>query len=207
MLRLTANQRLRLMVVHGYTLVGLGLALFYIRSTMTNLLFSVFGGALALLLVTASLLLIAGVDWLCAAGLGRQQSNGLKGALMVSTTVAGACVFLAVYPGTTFRMLADVFAVYALSLTAGKFGLARSWPGNVREKTTIYVMAAIGLGFAVLLFAVARRNDRTCLAAVAAYSLFIGTQMLLSMYFLQKQLTRAIEPADGNEKTPLTAFR
>ena len=60
MMRLTESTRARLMLTHGYTMLALGLALFYIRATMTNLFFYVFGGAFALLLVAGSLLFIAG---------------------------------------------------------------------------------------------------------------------------------------------------
>ena len=56
MIRLTENTRVRLMLTHGYTMLLLGLALFYVRATMTNLMFYVFGGAFALLLVAGSLL-------------------------------------------------------------------------------------------------------------------------------------------------------
>ena len=73
MIRLTERTREKLMLVHGCSMVLLGLALFYIRSTMTNLFFYVFGSAFALLLVAASLLFITGVDWICAMGLGRHQ--------------------------------------------------------------------------------------------------------------------------------------
>jgi hypothetical protein len=37
------------MVAHGYVMVGLGLVLFYLRATMSNLFFYVFGGAFAFL--------------------------------------------------------------------------------------------------------------------------------------------------------------
>ena len=39
MIRLTENISARLMLIHGYTMLALGLALFFIRATMTNLFF------------------------------------------------------------------------------------------------------------------------------------------------------------------------
>jgi hypothetical protein len=195
MIRLTENTRITLMVIHGWTMLGLGLALFYIRATMTNLLFNVIGGALALLLVAASLLFIAGVDWICAAGLGCHSVSSLRGFLLVSTAAAACSVFLIFYPGATLQMLCYVLTVYALSLSAGKVALARSWKGTAREHAVMYILAGIGFAFAGALLAVAGRDERESLAVAAGYSLFMGVQMLLSMYFLQWQVARPIEPA------------
>jgi hypothetical protein len=197
MIRLTEHTRIRLMVIHGWTMLGLGLALFYIRATMTNLLFYVIGGAFALLLVAASLLFIAGVDWICAVGLGCHRVSSLRGFLFVSTAAAACSVFLIVYPGATLQMLCYVLTVYALSLSVGKVALARSWKGTAREHTVMYILAGIGFAFAGALLAVAGRDERESLAVVAGYSLFMGLQMLLSMYFLQWQALKPIELPSG----------
>jgi hypothetical protein len=185
------------MTIHGFAMLALGLALFYIRATMTNLLFYVIGGAFALLLVAASLLFIAGVDWICAASLGRRQVSRLRGFLFLSTAAAACSVFLILYPGSTIRMLCYVLAVYALSLSLGKFGLARSWNGTKREQAVMYILAGVALAFSAALVAFAGQDDRESLAVVATYSLFMGFQMLLTMYFMQQQALKPTEPAAG----------
>jgi hypothetical protein len=197
MIRLTESTRAKLMLVHGCAMLALGLALFYLRATMTNLFFYVFGGAVALLLVAASLLFIAGVDWICAAGLGSRQVSRLRGFLFLSTAVAACSVFLILYPGATIQMLCYLIAIYAAALSVGKFGLARSWNGTQREQAVMYILAGIAFIFSLCLVGVAGRDDRECLAVVAGYSVFMGFQMLLTMYFLQQQLLRPIEPASG----------
>ncbi len=197
MIRLTEKTRVRLMTIHGFAMLALGLALFYIRATMTNLLFYVIGGAFALLLVAASLLFIAGVDWICAAGLGRRQMSRLRGFLFLSTAAAACSVFLILYPGSTIRMLCYVLAVYALSLSLGKFGLAKSWNGTKREQAVMYILAGVALAFSAALVALAGQDERASMAVVASYSLFMGFQMLLTMYFMQQQALKPTEPAAG----------
>ena len=192
MFRLNEITRVKLMTIHGFAMLSLGLSLFYIRATMTNLLFYVLGGAVALLLVAASLLFIAGVDWLCAAGLGRQQVSRLRGLLFLSTAIAACGVFLILYPGENIRMLCYVLAVYALSLSVGKFHLARAWIGTKRQQLVMYILAGIAVVFSGALVVFAGQDDRDALVVVAAYSLFIGLQMLLTMYFL---LQKPIEPS------------
>jgi hypothetical protein len=185
------------MLIHGYTMLALGLALFYIRATMTNLFFYVFGGALALLLVAGSLLFIAGADWICAAGLGCQQVSRLRGLLFVSTAAAACSLFPILYPGTTVQMMCYVIAVYALSLSAGKFSLARSWNGSKREQAIMYILAFVALAFGGCLVAFAGRDDRQSLGVLASYSLFMGFQMLLTMYFLERQVLKRAGPTSG----------
>ena len=198
MFRLDENTRVKLMTIHGFAMLALGLSLFYIRATMTNLLFDVFGGAFAMLLVAASLLFIAGVDWLCAAGLGRRQVSRLRGFLFLSTAVAACGVFFILYPGATIRMLCYVLAAYALSLGLGKFGLARAWIGTKRQQMVMYILAGIAVAFSVALVVFAGQDDRDALAVVATYSLFMGFQMLLTMRFLLQQPARnPIEPASA----------
>jgi hypothetical protein len=187
MLRLNEKTRVKLMLIHGFAMLALGLSLLYVRATMTNFLFYVFGGAFAMLLVAASLLFIAGVDWLCAAGLGRRQVSRLRGLLFLSTAVAGCGVFLILYPGATLRMLCYLLAVYALSLGVGKFGLARVWIGTKRQQMVMYILAGAAVAFSAALILVASQDDRDALVVVAAYSLFMGLQMLLTMYFLLQQ--------------------
>jgi uncharacterized membrane protein HdeD (DUF308 family) len=188
MIRLTENTRARLMLTHGCVMLVLGLALFYVRATMTNLFFYVFGGAFALLLVAGSLLFIAGVDWICAAGPGCHQVSRLRGLLFVSTAVAACSVLLIFYPGTTAQLMCYVIAVYALLLSVGTFSLARSWGGSKREQVIMYFLAAAALAFSACLVGFAGPDDRDSLAVLAAYSLFIGFQMLLTMYFLERQV-------------------
>ncbi len=164
---------------------------------MTNLFFYVFGSAFALLLVAGSLLFIAGINWICAAGLGIQQVSRLRGLLFVSTGAAACCVFLILYPGTTVQMVCYVIALYALSLSAGKFSLAKSWKGSKREQAIMYILAFVGLVFSGCLVGFAGRDDRQSLAVIAGYSLFMGFQMLLTMYFLERQVLKRARPASG----------
>jgi hypothetical protein len=149
------------------------------------------------LLVAASLLFIAGVDWICATGLGCHQVSRLRGFLFLSTAVAAGSVFLILYPGATIQMLCYVLAVYALLLSVGKFSLARSWNGTKRQQGVMYILAGIALAFGASLIVFAGRDDRDSLAVIAGYSVFMGLQMLLTMYFLEQQVSKASASASG----------
>jgi hypothetical protein len=113
----------------------------------------------------------------------------------LSTAVALCSLLLIFYPGATMQMLCYLLAVYALSLSLGKFGFARSWNGSKREQAVMYILAGVALAFSGALVGFAAEDDRVSLAVVASYSLFMGLQMLLTMYFLQQQLLKPTGPA------------
>jgi hypothetical protein len=186
MIRLKGNTGAALMVVNGLAMVALGLGLLYIRETMTDLFYYMFGCAFAVLLVAASLLFIAVLDWICAAGLGPYQISRLRGLPFLGTAAAVSSVVLILIPGSTIKMLCYFIAVYALVLSVGKFRLARYWRGTNRQQAVMYVLASIAFVFSALLVAVAGQDERNALAVLASYSLFIGLQILLSPYYFRQ---------------------
>lgn len=188
MIRLKETTRAKLMTWHGLAMLGLGLGLLYIRATMTNFLFYFFGCVFAFLLVAASLLFITVLDWMCVAGLGAHQMSRLRGLLAVSTVAAACSGFLLFYPRATIEMLGYIIATYALLLGIGKAYLARFWMGTRREQVVMWALAGIAFAFSGILFGVASHDERDVLAVIASYSLFIGFQMFLSMFYLQRNL-------------------
>jgi hypothetical protein len=176
-------------------MVALGLELFYIRAAMTNRFYDVFGFALAMLLVAASLLFIAVLDWICSAGLGSQQASKLRWLLILSTVAAASSVFLLLDARSTVQLLCYFLALYSLLLGIGKAFLARYWKGTPGDQVGMYVLAGLSIAFSALLVLVAGKDERTALAVVAGYSLFVGLLMLFSNYYLQQQTPKTIAPS------------
>ncbi len=59
----------------------------------------------------------------------------------------------------------------------------------------MYILVGVGLAFSGALVRFAGQDDRDALAVIATYSLFMGFQMLLTMYFLlQQQALKPVEP-------------
>ncbi len=192
MIRLKESIRASLIVMHGLAMLGLGLGLLYIRAAMTNFVYDIFGSVFALLLTAESLLFVAVVDWICAAGLGAHQMSKLRGLLLLAAGTAAGSVVLIVYSSGTIGMLCYVIAANAFLLSVGKLHLAKEWKGMGTQKVAIYVLAAITLSFSLLLLVVAHRDERDAIVVIGLYSIFIGIQMLFSIVFLQRSLA-AIE--------------
>ena len=203
MIRLGESTRAQLMMAHGFAMLGLGFGLFYIHGTMTNPVFDVIACAFAMLLLTASLLFLAAVDWICAVGLGPPQVFKLRGLLLLSTGAAAGAVFLILYPGSTIGMFCYLIAIYALLLSIGKFSLAIRWKGTKGAQAVMYVLAGIAFFFSALLGVAARQVERDALAVIGSYSIFIGLQMLLSMYYLEQQRLKQLGTRPGPNQAHL----
>jgi hypothetical protein len=61
----------------------------------------------------------------------------------------------------------------------------------------MYILAFVALAFSVCLVAFADRDDRQSLGVIASYSVFMGFQMLLTMYFLERQVLKRAGPTSG----------
>jgi hypothetical protein len=186
-----------LMLIHGLAMIVLGLGICYVRSTMTDLVFSVIGGALASLLVVAALVFLSVVDWICAIGSGYRQITRLRWLLIVGTSAAACSLVFVFYPSSTVNIFCDLVALYAGCLAVGKLELARGWRGSKQEQSVMYALAAVALGFSVALAIVASRGERLALAFMAAYSLFMGSQILLTLYLLRSRTATVVCQSRG----------
>jgi uncharacterized membrane protein HdeD (DUF308 family) len=112
----------------------------------------------------------------------------------VSTVAAASSVFLLLDARSTVRLLCYFLALYSLLLGVGKVFLARYWKGTPGDQVGVYILAGLSVAFSALLVLVAGQDERTALAVVAGYSLFVGLLMLFSTYYLQQQMAKTIAP-------------
>lgn len=189
------STRAGLIFTHGVVMVALGVGLLYLGAAMSTRLFHLLGCAFALLLVAASLLFIAISDWISIIGSGAGQASHLRGLLIVSLVAAGTSAFLILYPGATIRTVSYLTAVYSLLLSIGKFHLAARWRSPGYGKALLLVLAGMALLFSGLLVAIAvsAEDDRDVLTVIAAYSLFMGFQSVLTAYYLRRQTLKTAD--------------
>jgi len=184
MTNLYGNRHVRLVALHGLTMILLGLAVFYVRNTMTNIFFDFIGGLLAFLLIAASLIFLALSDWLIVFDLGVGEVSKLRRLLTLSTLAAAGSLSMMFYPAASTRILCYFVAVYALVLGIGKLYLAAHWVGSQATQIFMWILAAIALSFAGVLVGAAGLTEWLAVTILAIYCLFTGLQMLLCMFFL-----------------------
>jgi hypothetical protein len=197
MTQIIETKRAKLMMFHGLSMLMLGMLLLYIRETMA--FFYAYGCALAMLLIAASLILLAALDWICIIGQGAERASKLRGVLFISVGAAASGVVLALSPGATIKMFCYLIAFYALLLSFGKYKLARYWNGPEHIRIVMYVLAAVALLFGVLLLLMAGGDERNVITLLASYSLFMGAQMLLTIFYLHEEQESVLSRLDAKQ--------
>jgi hypothetical protein len=197
MTQIIETKRAKLMMFHGFSMLMLGMLLLYIRETMA--FFYAYGCALAMLLIAASLILLAALDWICIVGQGAERASKLRGVLFISVGAAASGAVLALSPGATIKMFCYLIAFYALLLSFGKYKLARYWNGPEHIRIVMYVLAAVALLFGVLLLLMAGGDERNVITLLASYSLFMGAQMLLTIFYLHEEQESVLSRLDAKQ--------
>jgi hypothetical protein len=197
MTQIIETKRAKLMMFHGFSMLMLGMLLLYIRETMA--FFYAYGCALAMLLIAASLILLAALDWICIIGQGAERASKLRGVLFISVGAAASGAVLALSPGATIKMFCYLIAFYALLLSFGKYKLARYWNGPEHIRIVMYVLAAVALLFGVLLLLMAGGDERNVITLLASYSLFMGAQMLLTIFYLHEEQESVLSRLDAKQ--------
>jgi hypothetical protein len=179
--------RLTLMTVHGIVMVLIGLALFWIRAVMTNVIFDVLGSTFALMLLVASFLFSAVLDWVFEVETELHHIRELRRLLLVSGIAAAGCWFFLIASTPSIRVLCYFTAVYALFLGIGKIRLAQHLDRGTRERIIINVLGCLAICFSGILAAMANKEERSAIAVLGGYSLFVGLLMLLSTFYGYQQ--------------------
>lgn len=182
------STRKGLMIVQGVGMLVVGVVLLFLRATMTIGLFTVLGSVLSLLLIAGSLLFVAVTDLLSSIGLDARHVPHLRHLLIATAFAAAAGVLIILFGPMTVRPACYLLSAYALILSIGKAHLAKHWSGTRQAQFVIALLAAVALLFSGLLSAVAflAQDERDVLVTIAAYSLFMGLQMLVTMVYVHR---------------------
>lgn len=177
------------MVAQAIVMIVLGFAIFHVRENMGTGLFAFLGSILSMLLLATSLLFIVVSDLICMAGLGTDKLPILRRFLSLSAIAAAAGAVLVLFV-IDIRGTCWMLAVYSLLLSIATCNLAIRWRETKTARVVLYALAAIAVVFTWLLVWVAlfARDPRTLVSIIGAYSVYMGSQMLLTIYYVRHEL-------------------
>lgn len=186
---------LRILVIHGVLAFWLGLALFYLRATMTNWFFEGIAVVFAILLAATSLILGGIADWMAAWWEGSKHLNRLTFYLFAGLVSALAGAFLGIYLPFSMQWLLLLAALHALFFGLLSFSLA--WKAKHHggfERRAMYLFGAASVIFSGTMASLATRLDNRGAAAIlGVYFCFVSMRLL----FLAWQFHCMARIADG----------
>ncbi len=192
------------LVVQGILMIALGLALFWVRSTMTNILFEATGCVVAVLLTAAGLLLIGVIDCIAGFALHRGHRRELHFYLFFAATAMVAGLFFWVSPWGSVQLLAVLAGLQGLIWGGWDLRFASHLRDHPRERKALRLLGAITLALGVLLVIGMEFTSRGALLLLATYVTYIGIHILLIGIYIYRPWKNILPPGKHVAPSPKT---
>ena len=185
-------------------MIALGLALFWVRSTMTNIVFEATGCVVAVLLTAASLLLIGVIDAIGGLALHHGHRRELHFYLLFAALAMGAGLFFWLSPWGSVQLLAVLAGLQALIWGGWDLRLASHLGDHPRERKSLRLLGAITVALGVLLVIGMEFSSRAALFLLATYVTYIGIHILLVGIYICRPWKCALPPGKSIDPLPET---
>lgn len=192
----------RILLIHGVLALWLGLSLFYLRATMTNMIFEGVALAIAILLAAAALVLGGIVDWFAAWNEGMKHLHRLAFYLLAGLAFALTGVFLGIYSEVSMRRLVFFAAIHALVFGVLALAFTSRAGRHQLERTVTYLCGAVSIVFSGAMTALARQLDEPAATTVlAAYFCFVGVKLLLLSWISYRMVQTTERASAGRHQS------
>ena len=167
------------LILQGLLMIGLGLALFWVGSTMTNILFEATGVVVAVLLTAACLLLIGVLDAIAGFTIHKGHRRELRCYIFVAAIAMIAGLFFWFSPWGSVQILAALAGLQGLLWGGWDLRLASHLKDHPRERRALRIFGAITLALGILLIVGIELTSRAALFLLAFYVTYIGLHIFM----------------------------
>ena len=196
----------RILVIHGVLAFCLGLALFYLRATMTNRVFEAMAVAIAVLLAVAALILGALSDWFAAWGEGIKHLQRSTFYLLSGLALATVGVFFGVYAPISLQWLVVLAAVHAFAFGLLGMTIALRAKRYGWESGVVFLFGIVSIAFSGGMAALARQLDnREATGILGIYFCFVGVKLFFLAWNLHHRMTMDEAALGQSESNTLLA--
>jgi hypothetical protein len=198
------QNRSRILIVHGCLALCLGLALFYLRSIMTNCFLEAIAVGIALLLVAVTLILAGVVDWYGAWSEGLRHLFRFIFYLLAGFVMAVAGMFLGIYSQICMPTLLFFAAFHALAF--GLLAIIVAWKTTRHglEQGAMYFFGIVSVVFSIVMTEVSGELDNhSATTVLGAYLCFVAAKL----FFIACSVVRSTEMAQGRPGIESLAHR
>jgi uncharacterized membrane protein HdeD (DUF308 family) len=189
------------LVAQGIVMIALGLALFWVRSTITNILFEASGCVVAVLLMAAGLLLIGVIDGIGGLALHKGHRRELHCYLLFAAISMVVGLFLWMSPWGSVQLLALLAGLQGLFWGGWDLRFASHLRDHPRERKALRLMGMITLVLGALLILGMEFTSRGALLLLASYLTYIGVHLLMIGFYIYRPWKKVLQPG-----TPVDAM-
>lgn len=190
-----------ILVAQGILMIALGLALFWVRSTMTDILSEATGCVVAVLLTAAGLLLIGVIDGIGGLALHKGHRRELHFYLLFAAISMAAGLFFWMSPWSSVQLLVLLAGLQGLFWGVWDLRFASHLRDHPRERKALRLMGVITLVLGVLLIFGMEFTRRGALLLLATYLTYIGVHILMLGLYICRPWKKVLPPG-----TPVDAM-
>lgn len=192
------------LVAQGIVMIALGLTLFWVRSTMTNILFEATGCVVAVLLTAAGLLLIGVIDCIAGFALHKGHRRELHFYLLFAAISMAAGLFFWMSPWGSVQLLALLAGLQGLFWGVWDLRFASHLRDHPRERKALRLLGAITLGLGMLLIIGLEFTSRGALLLLAIYLTYIGVHILMIGLYIYHSWKNSLPTGTVIDSSPRT---
>lgn len=167
------------LVTQGILMIALGLALFWVRSTMTNIVFEATGCVVAVFLTAAGLLLIGVIDAIGGLALHHGHKRELHFYLFFAALAMGTGLFFWLSPWGSVQLLTVLAGLQGLIWGGWDLRFASHLHDHPRERRALRFLGVITLVLGAVLVIGMEFTDRGALFLLSMYVIYIGIHILM----------------------------
>ncbi len=182
------------LIVQGLFMIALGLTLFGVSSSMTNILFEAAGSLEAVLLTAAGLLLMGVIDLIGGLAIRKGHRRELHIYLLIAATSMLAGLFFWFSPVASVQILTTMAGLQGLFLGVWDLRFASHLRDHPRERKALHGMGGIALGLGLLLIASIELASRGALLLLACYLTYVGIHILIIGLYIYRHARGVSHP-------------
>lgn len=167
------------LILEGILMIGLGLTLFWLSTTMTNVLFDAAGCIVAVLLTAAGLLLFGVIDCIAGLAIHRGHRRELHLYLTLAATSTAVGLFFWLSPWGSVQLLSLLAGIQGLLWGAWDLRFASHLYDHPRERRAMRLLGVGTIVLGLILIAGMGLTSRGALLVLATYAIYIGIYILM----------------------------
>ncbi|MBT9330793.1 hypothetical protein [Paracidobacterium acidisoli] len=181
------QQKIRryVLAIHGGIFLLLGIALIYLRATMTMVLFETTAILIAVILSAASLLIAAVTDWAAAFATEVARLHKIIYYMLTGALLAVMGFYIATFPDRTMRIMLLMAAAHAAAMVLWSAFYLFHRGHTAGARASILIPGLGSLAFVVVFIRLQQTGDREATGLLGAYAAFIGAKMLFLAWRLK----------------------
>jgi uncharacterized membrane protein HdeD (DUF308 family) len=188
------------LIIQGVLMIGLGLSLFWLGKTITDVFSEIAGCIVAVLLTAAFLLLLGVIDCIGGLTIRKGHRRELHFYLFLGATSMALGLILWFSPWGSVQVLAVLAGLQGLFWAMWDLRFSSHLSDHPRERNGLRVLGVTTLALGLALITGMELRSQLALLLLASYVTYIGIQILMVGFYIYRHWNYVTDSRTGAER-------